>query len=320
MPGVTDVTARSCAAPLVGACLLLCASVSHAHTNIPTQPGDSDRNFAILAVVIGLAALGYGVGLRQLWYRGTRSHREMALRAVAFAGGLGSVGLALLSPLDRLGAQLFALHMIQHEILMLIAAPLLVVGRPLPLWLWSLPWRVRSGIARVTRGRAVQIVWTALLSPMAAWLLHALVLWIWHVPRFFEGALRDAAVHDTQHVCFLASALVFWAAMVEARKQAQQGAAIVYLFTTTIHTSVLGALITFAARPWYAAYLQTPREWGLSALEDQQLGGLIMWVPGSLVYVGVALALLVRWIRASDLTSRPLSGFAANNGVPPNPG
>jgi putative membrane protein len=127
-------------------------------------------------------------------------------------------------------------------------------------------------------------------------------LWIWHAPRLFESALRHETVHDIQHLSFLASALVFWAAMVEARKQAQQGAAIVYLFTTTVHTSVLGALITFATRPWYAAYLQTPRGWGLSALEDQQLGGLIMWVPGSLVYVGVALALLVRWIRASDLT------------------
>jgi putative membrane protein len=224
----------------------------------------------------------------------------MVLRAVAFAAGLASVGLALLSPLDRWGAQLFALHMIQHEMLMLIAAPLLVIGRPLPLWLWALPGRVRSSIARVARGRSVQMIWSMLLSPIVAWLLHALVLWTWHIPRLFEDALRNEAVHDVQHLCFLASALVFWAAMVEARKQAQQGAAIVYLFTTTIHTSVLGALITFTTRPWYAAYLQTPRDWGLSALEDQQLGGLIMWVPGSLVYVGVALALLVRWIRASD--------------------
>jgi len=192
--------------------------------------------------------------------------------------------------------------MIQHEILMLIGAPLLVVGRPLPLWLWALSGRARAWIAQLAHGRSVQVVWTALLSPIVAWLLHALVLWIWHAPRLFEGALRHETVHDVQHLSFLASALVFWAAMVEARKQAQQGAAIIYLFTTTVHTSVLGALITFATRPWYAAYLQTPRDWGLSALEDQQLGGLIMWVPGSLVYVGIALALLVRWIRASDFT------------------
>jgi putative membrane protein len=304
---VSIATARRWITALVGAYLPLSAGVSHAHTILDTQPSDSVGNSAILGAVIALAALGYGVGLRQLWHRGARSRRDMTLRAVAFASGLASVGLALLSPLDRWGAQLFALHMVQHEMLMLIAAPLLVLGRPLPLWLWAFPWQVRSWIARVTRGRSVQLVWTTLLAPIVAWLLHALVLWTWHVPRLFEDALRNEAVHDVQHLCFLASALVFWAAMVEARKQAQQGAAIVYLFTTTIHTSVLGALITFAARPWYGAYLQTPRDWGLSALEDQQLGGLIMWVPGSLVYVGVALALLVRWIRASDLGEQQIS-------------
>jgi putative membrane protein len=290
-------------AVLAGACAPLCASVAHAHTILATAPSDRAGNAAIVGAVIGLAALGYGVGLRRLWYRGTRGHRDLVLRAVAFAGGLAAVGVALLSPLDRWGAQLFALHMIQHEILMLIGAPLLVVGRPLPLWLWALSGRARTWIAQLAHGRSVQVAWTALLSPIVAWLLHALVLWTWHAPRLFEGALRHETVHDIQHLSFLASALVFWAAMVEARKQAQQGAAIVYLFTTTAHTSVLGALITFATRPWYAAYLQTPRDCGLSALEDQQLGGLIMWVPGSLVYVGIALALLVRWIRTSDLSA-----------------
>jgi putative membrane protein len=301
MSSVTDTTARRCV--VAGACAPLCASVAHAHTILATAPSDRAGNAAIVGAVIGLAALGYGVGLRRLWYRGTRGHRDLVLRAVAFAGGLAAVGVALLSPLDRWGAQLFALHMIQHEILMLIGAPLLVVGRPLPLWLWALSGRARTWIAQLAHGRSVQVVWTALLSPIVAWLLHALVLWIWHAPRLFEGALRHETVHDIQHLSFLVSALVFWAAMVEARKQAQQGAAIVYLFTTTAHTSVLGALITFATRPWYAAYLQTPRDWDLSALEDQQLGGLIMWVPGSLVYVGIALALLVRWIRTSDLSA-----------------
>jgi putative membrane protein len=289
-------------AVLVGACAPLCASVAHAHTILATAPSDRAGNSVIVGGVIGLAALGYGVGLRRLWPRANRGHRDAVLRAVAFGGGLAAVGLALLSPLDRWGAQLFALHMIQHEVLMLIGAPLLVVGRPLPLWLWALSGRARARIAHLAHGRSVQVVWTALLSPIVAWLLHALVLWIWHAPRLFESALRHETVHDVQHLSFLASALVFWAAMVEARKQAQQGAAIIYLFTTTVHTSVLGALITFATRPWYAAYLQTPRDWGLSALEDQQLGGLIMWVPGSLVYVGIALALLVRWIRTSDFT------------------
>ena len=188
---------------------------------------------------------------------------------------------------------------------MLVAAPLLVVGRPLPLFLWALGERPRARVAWIAHSSPVQTIWAGLLSPVIAWLLHALVLWVWHVPRFFDAVLRNGTLHDLQHLSFLAAALVFWAAMVETRRQEQQGAAVMCLFTTTIHTSVLGALITFAARPWYSAYLQTPFDWGLTALEDQQLGGLIMWVPGSLAYVGVALALLARWIRASDTAAAP---------------
>jgi putative membrane protein len=107
-------------------------------------------------------------------------------------------------------------------------------------------------------------------------------------------------VHELQHLTFLLTALVFWAALFDERRRERQGAAILYLFTTTVHTSILGALITFAAHPWYASYLQTSTQWGLTALEDQQLGGLIMWVPGSLVYVGAALVLLARWIAAPE--------------------
>jgi putative membrane protein len=291
--------------------LFLCAALavppSHAHVSLREVPADAPWNEITVIAAILLAAVLYGAGLRRVWRRSTHAHRGAVLRAVAFVSGLAAVSAALLSPLDRWGAQLFALHMIQHETLMLIAAPLLVWGRPLPLFLWAFGDRSRAGLARFVQAAPVRAIWAGLLTPLVAWLLHALVLWIWHVPRFFDAVLRNAALHEFQHLSFLAAALVFWAAMLEARRQEQRGAAILYLFTTTVHTSVLGALITFAVRPWYAAYLQTPGHWGLSALEDQQLGGLIMWVPGSLVYVGIALALLVRWIRSSDSSvSEPL--------------
>jgi cytochrome c oxidase assembly factor CtaG len=195
--------------------------------------------------------------------------------------------------------------MVQHEVLMLIAAPLLVLGRPLPLFLWAFGESARATLGRLSRSTAVAGAWAMLLSPFFAWLLHALTLWIWHAPPLFNAALRYPAVHDFQHLSFLAAALVFWAAMIESRRREQQGVAILSLFTTTIHTSVLGALITFAVRPWYSAYLQNPVAWGVTALEDQQLGGLIMWVPGSLVFVAIALALLVRWIRLSDVARVP---------------
>jgi putative membrane protein len=176
----------------------------------------------------------------------------------------------------------------------------MVLGRPLPYFLWGLPDSWRPGTARVTRHRAVQGVWSALLNPTTAWLLHAVVLWVWHAPSFFDAAVRNRGIHDLQHLSFLVSALVFWSALMEERVRERQGAGVLYLFTTTVHTGVLGALLTFASHPWYAAYALTTPEWNLAPLEDQQIGGLIMWVPASLVYMGAGLALLARWIESSD--------------------
>jgi putative membrane protein len=190
--------------------------------------------------------------------------------------------------------------MVQHEVLMLIAAPLLVLGRPLPVFLWAFPATWRLALGHASQTRVLSRVWSELTRPLTAWGLHALALWAWHTPRLFEAALVNRTLHDFQHISFLVTALLFWSALLHARAREAQGAAILYLFTTTVHTGVLGALITFGAHPWYPAYVETAPYWGFSALEDQQLGGLIMWVPGSLVYVGVALALLARWIKASD--------------------
>jgi putative membrane protein len=276
------------------------AAAAHAHGSAGASGTESEAGRTLVVFCCVLAAVLYCAGMARLRGRRERGRREMRLRACAFAAGLLSVVAALLSPLDRWGSELFALHMIQHEILMLVAAPLLVLGRPLPVFLWAFDERARTRIARGTLARPVQSVWRFLVSPWVAWLAHALTLWVWHIPSFFDAVLRDGVLHDLQHATFLVTALLFWAAMIENRRAAQQGAAIVYLFTTTVHTSVLGALITFATRPWYASYLQIPRSWGLTALEDQQLGGLIMWVPGSLIYVGIALALLVQWIRSTE--------------------
>jgi len=173
--------------------------------------------------------------------------------------------------------------MTQHELLMLIAAPLMVLGRPLPYFLWGLPDSWRPGMARAVRHRSVRATWATLLNPTLAWLLHAVVLWVWHAPAFFDAALRNQGIHDLQHLSFLISALLFWSALLEERVRERQGAAVLYLFTTTVHTGVLGALLTFAAHPWYEAYASIPPQWNLAPLEDQQIGGLIMWVPASVV-------------------------------------
>jgi putative membrane protein len=278
---------RRLAAGVLG---LMASGVAAAHT--AANPSSDPLGLLEVGVPILLSAT--------LYLRGYLRQKRSSPRAWAFFAGLVVLTACLTPPLDRWSASSFAFHMTQHEILMLIAAPLMVLGRPLPYFLWGLPDSWRLGVARAVRHGAVQGVWSVLLNPTVAWLLHAVVLWVWHAPSFFDAAVRNRGIHDVQHLSFLISALVFWSALMEERARDRQGVAVLYLFTTTVHTGVLGALLTFASHPWYSAYALTTPEWNLAPLEDQQIGGLIMWVPASLVYIGVGLALLARWIEGSD--------------------
>ncbi len=253
-----------------------------------------------VVIPLALTLLLYAIGFWRLHRRSGVGRSGLTRRAGWFFCGWVALALALLSPLDTLSGALFWVHMTQHEVLMLLAAPLLVLGRPVPAFLWALPAALRTGLAGAARTRGWSAVWHALTRPITAWFAHAIALWGWHAPLLFQAALVNRTVHDLQHVTFLLTALLFWYALLSERAKEGQGAAIVYLFSTTVHSSVLGALITFAAHPWYPAYLHTTEAWGLTPLEDQQLGGLIMWVPASFVYVGVALVLLARWLTPSE--------------------
>jgi putative membrane protein len=281
-----------------GLLLFLGLGVAEAHV-----PGEAaSRASAWLPPVLLLAAALYAAGVLRLGSH-VRAKRVLAWRAVAFVCGWLALVLALWSPLDRAAAGSFAFHMVQHEVLMLVAAPLLVAGRGLPTFLWSLPHDARVVLGRRLRARSLRRGWTLLTAPLSAWLLHAVALWGWHVPAFFNAAVTSGVVHEWQHATFLVTALIFWHALLRRGTQGARGMALVYLFTTTIHTGVLGALLTFAPRPLYAT-LDTGllEATALTPLEDQQLGGLIMWVPGALVYVSIALWLAARWLRALGIS------------------
>ena len=123
-------------------------------------------------------------------------------------------------------------------------------------------------------------------SAAAAWMIHAVALWGWHVPFLFELALHSESVHAVQHLCFIGSALLFWWTLIHGRHgRLGYGAAVVYVFTTAAHNSILGALLTLAPHPWYPTYVSTAHAWSITPLEDQQLGGLIMWIPGGVFAV-----------------------------------
>jgi putative membrane protein len=278
---------------------LVWAGVAQAHV-----PGAAIQKPQYVVIsLLGVAALLYLRGLFLLWPH-VHARQQLLSRALLFFLGWLALCLALLSPLDTFAAESFALHMIQHESLMLVAAPLLVLGRGLPTFLWALPHDARRLAGKTTRSKGLKTVWNAVSSARSAWFLHAAALWLWHLPVFFNAALAHPALHEWQHVSFLLTALLFWHALFRHGTHAARGMAVLYLFTTTLHTGLLGALLTFARAPLYGGLDRgLSHYWGLTALEDQQLGGLIMWVPAATIYVGAALVLTARWI--ADTGERP---------------
>jgi len=244
----------------------------------------------LLAASLGL----YFLGLSRLWMRAGPGRGISRAQAVRFALGWLALYVALLTAVDTGGDTLFCVHMVQHELLMVVAAPLLVLGRPLEAWAWGLPPSWRLGFARATRSRLLGGLWDALCEPLGAGIVHFMALWAWHVPRFFEAALENEGVHVLQHASFLGSALFFWWAVFGRGVRRPEGASMALVFGTMMHTSALGALLTFAPSAWYAHYVGTPL---LSPVEDQQLGGLIMWVPGATTYLIAGLWIVAGWLK-----------------------
>jgi putative membrane protein len=253
---------------------------------------------------LALSAALYALGVARLWRHAGRLRGIGRRQVAAFAAGWIVLVIALVSPLDALGASLFSAHMVQHELLMVVVAPLMVLGRPLAAWAWAFSPAQRHAIGRGLRVRWWASTWARLTDPLAAWVLHALALWLWHVPRFFDAALANEGWHALQHASFLGTALLFWWAVLgrDARSRTNSGFALAYLFTTMLHTSALGALLTLAPTPWYEGYAATTALFGLGPVEDQQLGGLVMWIPGGFAYVAAGLVMVARLLARPALS------------------
>jgi len=229
------------------------------------------------------------------------SQPKLARQHAAFAAGWISLALALVSPLHRLGDVLFSAHMLQHEILLLIAAPLMAAARPGVTLLYALRTDSRqpvgSAIARLERHPIIAI----LLSPLAAFLVHALALWAWHIPFLYQATLDSDLIHASQHLSFFLSGVIFWSALYGAgRSTMTYGAGVLYVFGTAVHCSALGALLTFSWTLWYPAYASRTELWHLSPIEDQQLGGLLMWIPSGVVFIVIGVIMFARWLITSD--------------------
>jgi cytochrome c oxidase assembly factor CtaG len=242
----------------------------------------------VLPAVLTASAVLYSTGVTKLWRKAGVGRGVSRIEVARFTAGWLVLAAALGPPLDALAERSFAVHMVQHELLMVAAAPLLVLSRPLRAVAWALPVDALSAFAVIPR-RA----WRVLTAPAGAWTVHALALWVWHIPVLFLAALADPSLHVLQHASFFGSAFVFWWAVFGSRVPG--AASIACLFTTMLHTSALAVLLTFAPAPWYTYDTSIP--FGMTALEDQQLGGLVMWVPGAFAYVVAGLAIVAGWLR-----------------------
>lgn len=256
-------------------------------------------------VCLGLAVFGYGYGLHRL-----SPHARLrifgGLRITSFIAGIAILFVALISPLDALDDQLFSAHMTQHLLLIMVGAPLLVYGRPTMAFLWAFPMSVRRMIGRLWVGGGLHRGVRALMSPLVVWLLCSVVLWFWHLPGPYGWALGSEGVHTLEHLCFFITALMFWSLVIEpfGRRRLDYGSTLIFVATLGVQNGLLGALLTLAGHPFYGVHLDTTAAWGLTPLEDQQLAGIIMWIPANLIHLTSLGVLFVLWMQNAEHQAR----------------
>jgi cytochrome c oxidase assembly factor CtaG/ferredoxin len=233
-----------------------------------------------------------------LWLERRDPWRWRGPQAYAFVAGLAALLLALASPIDPFASLFLQIHMVQHVLLMMVVPPLLWLGDPFFPLLRGLPRPIRTvWIAPLFRSQVIRRFFTRLSHPLVALPLFVVATWGWHLPAAYELALRSSGWHYVQHVCFLATGLLFWYPVVRpypSRPQWSLWLLLPYLILADVQNTVLSALLTFADRPLYPYYTEVPRIGGLTALEDQSAAGVIMWVPGSLVYLAPLFVIGVR--------------------------
>ena len=217
-------------------------------------------------------------------------------QVIFFYLGVLVIFFALVSPLDAIGDRyLFSVHMVQHLFLTMVGAPLLLIGTPGVL------------LKPLIRPRPIFLLAKFLTHPFMAFFLFNADFWLWHIPALYDATLTHEGIHILEHITFIVFGVISWwpvfSPLSEDLPPLSTGGQVLYLFFSGMPVVALGAGLTFAG-PLYAPYLEAPRLWGLSAATDQQLGGLIMWVPGNIIYIIIVSILFIRWMQKQEATQR----------------
>ena len=244
-----------------------------------------------VTVPLALLLLVYLVGRSRLARRSSNPVRSPAM----FLSGWAVLTLSLVSPLHEGGERSFTLHMIEHELIMLFATFLLAASNSGGILAWGLPAPARRWLGGSWKA-PLATLWRQLTEPVTATLIHAVVMWAWHAPALFDRALDSRGWHVAQHASFIVASLLFWSAMLSPRRGGYLLSA-ACLFLTSLIEGALGALMALSQSPWYAAYAAMGMSGiGVDPVTDQQLAGLVMWIPGGAIHGAAALWLLYRWL------------------------
>jgi putative membrane protein len=257
-----------------------------------------------IMLTLGLAAAVHLAGRRRLRKRGSKQFTS-SWRSVAYLSGLAVLWVALMSPIDVLSGQFFFMHMVQHLLLVMIAAPLLLIADPMAIMMWGLPSGLRIEVGRWLRPDAgFRRVLRSLTTPGLAWLYFVAFLVGWHDPNAYDAALRYELVHDLEHLTFFVSAMLFWWHVIGSaphiHRRLSPGVRVGYVLSVVPASALTGIAIAFASEPIYTYYTTVPRLGKMTVLQDQMLSGVIMWIPGSMMYIVAALILIARIVRGED--------------------
>ncbi len=260
----------------------------------------------VLLVLLVLGTL-YITGWWRLRCRQPQVARPWQL--ALYLAGLAVIAVALLSPLDPLGSLLLAAHMIQHELLTMVAAPLLLLANPLPAVLWALPRSVRHRLGRLlTRGTRVRLIVRVLTWMPISWLLYMVVFWGWHLPAAFEMSLRSELVHNVQHLSFFATALLYWFPLINPAPRVHghiaYGLRLAYIAPVVPLMLPVMSIALSAQQVFYPYYTTVPRLWGLSPLEDQTIGWVLMGSLDGIIYATTLLLLFHRMLEYEERMTR----------------
>lgn len=258
-------------------------------------------------VLVAFIATVYLVGLTRLLLRSQR--RAVPVREILYGiGGFAVLTFALSGPPEALAEDMFFMHMTQHILIAMVASVLLLAARPMSAYLWAMPETVRIGIGpALARQGWLRGFNAALTNPKVALPLFILTLWGWHVPEAYGLAIRNEWVHSAMHLSMLATAVLFWWPIIgppPVGTTLSYPQRLVYLILVVTPTAVLAAMITLSNSVIYAHYVDTPYHFGLTPEEDQRIGGLLMWIPGNVVYLATLTTLFLRWFSRADNESR----------------